>query len=174
MARRLQAQHRRSPSNKTWTGLSASAYTLVNASSKVLLGSFSLSNPGIDETLLRVRGMFSVKSDQVATSEDQLGSIGMILVTDTALGVGITAIPGPSADDDDDGWFIHSYFAQHFHLLTAAGFVNDLAKSYPFESKAKRKVHDGNSIAIVAENTHATHALSIAVQFRVLSMVTGT
>ncbi len=174
MARRPTIQRRRTPSNKSWAGTAATAFVTVPAASKILLGSFSLSNPGIDETLLRVRGMFSFKSDQAANSEDQLGAVGMILVTDTALAVGITAIPSPVTDDDDDGWLVHQYFAQHFHNLSSVGFVNDLGKGYPFESKAKRIVHDGTSIAIVAENIHATHGISIALMFRVLSMVRGS
>ncbi len=158
--RRLTTLVRRTP-NRNWVGIFSSTTVTVPAASKVLLGSLALSNPGIDETALRVRGGFLCRSDQSAASEDQIGAIGLIVVSDRAIVTGITAIPGPVTDSDDDGWFTHQWIQQKFVFKDATGFDSDDGHHYPFETKGKRITHDGQSIAIVAENIHATHGFNV-------------
>ena len=96
--------------NRGWSYTLETAFTTVPANSKVLLASFTLSNPGIDITLLRCIGGLAVSSDQSVNVEEQVGAFGLILVTDQALAIGITAIPGPFTNGDDDGWFCHQSF----------------------------------------------------------------
>ena len=139
-----------------------------------MLASFALDNQGIDETILRVVGGFSVASDQSAATETQLGAIGMCLVTDTAAGVGITALPDPVTDRQDDIWFFYASFAQEFNFQSAVGVDAGFAKWYPFDSKVKRIFHTGAQISLVGANAHASHGLRIAVFVRILTMVRGT
>ena len=91
---------------RSWTGLVASA-TIVPTSTKVLLGTFVLSNPGIDETVLRSVGQISVSTDNDGASEQQVGAWGMCIVSDVALAIGITALPSPVSEISDDFWFVH-------------------------------------------------------------------
>ena len=160
--------------NRTWSGISNAAYVNVPAASKVLLGSFTATNPGIDETILRTVGLMAVRSDQSAAAEEQLGAFGMYVVSDRAIAIGLSAIPGPVTNIDDDGWFMYQPVAQAFLFLTAAGFESDNARHYPFDSKAKRVVPSGMGIAVMVENSHATHAFDIAFTIRILSQVRGT
>ena len=175
MARQRIARVRRSStSNKAWAGTVTATATTVPAASKVLVGGFSLSNPNIDETILRVVGALAVSSDQQAASELQLGGFGMILVSDAAVAVGITAIPGPVTDIADDGWFVYVPISQHMTFISAVGVLPEVAHIYQFDSRAKRRVQEGQQIAIVAENAHATHGFKLTTTLRMLSMITGT
>ncbi len=172
MARRVQTTLRRgSRHNNAWFGVTSSTAITLAAGTSVLAGSLALSNAQIDETQLRVIGSITVTSD-TASVEDQIGSAGLIVVSDAAIAVGITAIPKPSTDIEDDGWFCHTQFGQTSSAASSSAGVNSLM--YPFNSKAKRIVHDGQSIAIVVQNLHATFGLKFILQFRILSRVTGT
>jgi len=134
-------------------------YVTVAAGTKVLLGSF-LPLAGINETIRRTRGVFSVKSDQVTVAETQSGAFGMVVVTDAALAIGITAIPGPVTDAGDDGWFVWEPF---FRFGAPAGSGPDPGgESAIFvDSKAMRKLPDGFSAAIVVENANATFGFDV-------------
>ncbi len=172
MARRLTISRRGQRPNNSWFGVISSEYVDVAAATKQLLGSLVPSNAGIDETVLRLIGNVSVMSDQAANLERQIGSIGLIVVSNQAVAAGAASIPGPSTDIEDDGWFAHMQFAQLTNRDTDAVGIASL--TYDFSSKGRRVVQEGESIAIMAENIHATNALSLALQFRLLSRVTGT
>jgi len=167
-----QRNFKKSPSNKSWAGLQTNDITIAG-STKVLLGSFVLSNAGIDETMLRTVGTLGISPDQSATSEVQIGALGLIVVTDRAAAVGITAIPGPITDIDDDGWFLYIPIVQAFRAGDSTGNTPDWATQYHFDSKAKRIVSDGQQIAMVIENATA-FGMKASIVMRTLSMVRGT
>ena len=170
MANRSRPSSRRSRPNNNWFALRATDFTTIPAASKVLLATAVQSNPGITETVLRVLGAFAIESDQAVAREEQIGAVGLMVVTDTAAAAGVASIPGPSTDANDDGWFAHQFFMQNSFLTNEApnSFI------YPFNSKGRRVMEEGSLIAIVVENAHATHGLNIAWQFRMLTRITGT
>ena len=176
MARRLQSRQsqRRSPPNRAWAGVVSTGFTTVAANTKVLLGFLSLSNPNIDETVLRTVGVLGVMSDQVAATEDIIGAVGMILVSDTAFAAGVASIPGPVTDVADDGWFLYIPIVQAFGFASAVGIDGSFAIQYAFDSKVKRRVEEGQTGAIVVENSSASFGFQVAFVLRLLSMVTGT
>ncbi len=161
---------RSTPSNKSWAGLNIAEIN-VPGNSSVLFASLTLSNPQIDETQLRALGTFAITSDQTATSELQLGAIGCIVVSDQALSVGVTAVPHPITDIDDDGWFVHMPIAQSFILGDGTGFT--FSTPWSFDSKAKRVINDGQSIALVVQNSSAT-GFQMSGVIRFLTMIRGT
>ena len=171
--RRRAFPQRRSPPNRSWAALSSTAVVGVSTSTKVLVSSLSLSNPNIDETLLRNVGRILVKSDQVAATEVMIGAFGMIVVTDLAVAAGAASIPGPITDAADDGWLLYVPLVSDFTFVTAAGFSNTLSSVYDFDSKAKRKTGEGQKIAVMVENASASFQFQIALVMRTLSMVTG-
>ena len=174
MARqRNQFPRRSSPPNRTWAG-AFDEVTVAAASTKVLVGSFSLSNPGIDETILRIAGVLSVRSDQAIADENQSGAFGMIVVSTVAITTGITVIPGPITDIGNDGWFCYVPFLENFEFITAAGFAANLGRRYEVASRAKRKNPDGFAVAMVVESTSGSHGFTLNTIIRLLSMVTGT
>ncbi len=166
-------QQRSARPNRSWAGSVSSAPTVVPAASKVLLATFTLNNPGIDETALRTVGGIAVATDNLAGTEDQLGAFGLIVVTDLAAAAGVASIPGPVTDASDDGWFVYVPFAQEWNGATASGRAFT-TQWYPFDSKAKRVVENGSTIALVVENAHATEGLNIYIALRLLSQVRGT
>ena len=164
---------RRPAPNRNWAG-TFDAQTFTAGGQKQLLGTFALSNAGIDETVLRTVGVISVFSDQVAASEDQQGAIGMIVVSDQAISTGISAIPGPISDITDDGWFLYVPFLARFNFADGTGLQPQMGTQFAFDSKAKRVVHDGQSIALVGETTAASEGCQVNTIIRMLSMVRGT
>ena len=69
-----------------------------------------------------------------------------------AQGVGVTAVPTPVADNGSD-WFVSESIAGLFNLITAVG-TEQLAGPgwlHSIDSKAMRKVSEGQTIVSVAE-----------------------
>ena len=160
---------RRRP-NRSWAGVASTAVVNIPAASKVLLGSFSPTTSG-DVTALRTVGYVSIASDNSGATEFQIGAFGMIVVSDTALALGITAIPGPITDIADDGWFTYLPFGFEELVLTQAGVRPNRMRHMPLDSRGKRIVEDGRAVAIVAENAHATHAFDLLFSVRMLSLI---
>jgi len=130
-------------------------FVTVAAATKVLIASFVNSNPGIGEVVRRSRGRFGVISDQASVTEQCIGAIGFVVVSDLALAAGAASIPGPFTDASDDGWFVWEGFAtvSQFTLAVSNASAAQGAGLFEFDSKAMRKVPDGFSIAVMAENT---------------------
>ncbi len=149
--------------NYSWAVLGTAAPVVVPAATKVLLGSFILAT-AFEETLVRVRGMLHIGSDQAGAVEAQIGAFGFIRVTDTALAVGVTAIPSPVFNADDDGWVLWQPFAQSG--LIAAGRDGE---RYMLDTKAQRIVRESQALAVVIENAHATAGLQVMFQLRALA-----
>ena len=169
MARNFRTRTTNRP-NRGWSSLTNATYTAVPVASKVLLGSFTVTLD-LDETILRTVGILSIVTDNSAASEEQIGAFGMILVTDAALAVGVTAMPGPVTDADDDGWMLYVPFSQTI-AIGAAGVIE--SKQYSFDFRGKRIVRGGVNMAIMIENAHATNAFDASVMLRLLSQLRGT
>ena len=155
--RALRPAFRRTSANGTWARTNSIVLTTVAANTKVLLATVT---PSItfDETIRRTRGVLWVQSDQAAANEQQFGAMGIIEVTDEAVTIGITAIPDPIGNSDDDGWMLYVPFQQS----TNGGANNGLGFRYDFDSKAMRRIGEGRQMAIVVSNGHASHGLSLS------------
>ena len=174
MARNFTNKRTRSRPNRAWTGAVDLDNNITTASTKTLIASFVLSNSNIDETILRTLGLLTVRSDQDASSEDQQGAFGMIVVSDTAVAAGAASIPGPLTDIADDGWFVHVPFNERFLFKSATGVNPDMNHQYQFDFKSKRVIEDGSSIALMVETSSGSEGILISLILRMLSMVRGT
>ncbi len=143
-------------------------FTALAANTKVLdqvLDPNTLANVQAREsTIVRVRGILTVRSDQASVLEQQIGALGFILVTDEAVAAGAASIPGPMAEGDNDGWFVWVPFGQDGINVTAGSF----GRSYVIDSKAMRKFQGGLQLVIMVENQHATQGLEFFLSFRML------
>ena len=166
MAARRQFARNRGPRRLTWARATSAAQITVAASSKVLIQSFTLDNPGISETVRRTRGNIWVQSDQSAAVENQFGAFGIIRVSAAAAAIGATAIPGPATDASDDGWFVWQGISQSSSLAAGGG---PTGYHYMFDSKAMRAVEEGFVLAIMAENSSASNGYQIALAVALLS-----
>ena len=174
MARQFRNRPTRSRPNRSWGGVATPAFVTIPAASKVLIGGFLANNAGIDETIMRVVGKMAVKTDQDAGTEFQIGALGMMVVTDAALAVGITAIPGPVTDINDDGWFLYVPIVQAIQVASSIGLDAQAGVGYDFNSRGRRIVELGSNVVIVVENIHATQGFLVAIVMRLLSQVRGT
>jgi len=114
-------------------------------------------------TIVRTRGTMFVQSDQVGALEEQFVSFGMAVVSDQAIDVGVSAVPDPYSDLESDLWFLH------VNGVKGMTGTSDLeGRLYNFDSKAMRKVEDGQDIAVVIRNVSSAFGFDFFLQFRIL------
>ncbi len=118
-------------------------------------------------TIVRTRGLFSATSDQLSADEDFSVSLGMAVVSDEAVVVGITAIPTPEEQRDSDLWFVFESLQGHLQVASAIGFQS-MAPEVRFDSKAMRKVEDGQDVVVVLQNSAISDGSISTVSFRML------
>ena len=138
----------------TWSRGIQASLTNVPAASKVLIDTFVLDNVSIAETVRRTLGHFIVTSDQDGADEQQLGAFGLVRISDAAGAIGITAMPGPVTERNDDGWFVWQSILSRGDASIAPAGQNQM---YAFDSKGMRRIEEGFRIVVVVENSHATH-----------------
>ena len=105
-------------------------------------------------TIVRTRGVISVRSDQQAASETFGASYGEAVVSDEAAAVGVTAVPTPTTDSASDLWHVYEYIVGRFQFGSTASFV-DVGVERIIDSKAMRKVEDGQQLVTVVEGPGA-------------------
>ena len=116
-------------------------------------------------TITRTIGLLSVRSDQTAASEIPFGAIGALLVSDKASALGATAIPDPVTFVADDYWFVYQAWVAYYIAGT-----QDQARQWvmPFESKAQRKVQEGDDMLMMFANGSAAFGCQYTLNYRVL------
>ena len=127
------------------TTLTGSTLTLVSSLSAgaLLLRPF---------TVMRTHITVVCVSDQEAVDERPLGSFGMLVVTDTAAALGVTALPNPSgiSGDPEAAWYAwQSLYAQV--LVDSASGVHPSNYAIPIDSKAMRKVGPDDNIVMLVD-----------------------
>ena len=156
---------RRSSSLKTWAGFTSGvAFTALAAGSSVVVGSFIA---GADLTLLRTRGLLAIQNDQIASSEDVHGALGMARVSEDAFNTGTGALPDPVDDIGSDSWVVWLPFA-HTIQRGASGVNAPAASLFVVDSKAMRKFHADERLAVVLRNENSVAGLQYHLTLRAL------
>ncbi len=106
-------------------------------------------------TIVRTRFLVSIKSDQQAATENQIGAFGMAVVSDQAVAVGVTAVPTPITDQGSDLFFAWQPLIASFVFSTGVGTDSQNATTFVMDSKAMRKVDVGQDIVGVGEGEFA-------------------
>jgi len=121
-------------------------------------------------TIVRTRGVLQVGSDQNSATEDQEIGFGMVVVSDQAIAIGVTAIPTPMVDINSDLWFVYELIFSNYDVISAIGTraADGATRFIQFDSKAMRKVEDGTNLAVVAETSPTSEGVSIVSGFRML------
>ncbi len=101
-------------------------------------------------TITRSRMTIQWSSDQTAATERQFGAYGLAVVSDEALAIGVTAVPTPVTDSSSDLWLLHQWLMSQFIVTSAIG-SESVYQQIDIDSKAMRKVEDGQDIAFVGE-----------------------
>ena len=172
MARRFGSRQftSRGPRRKTsWIASADQGFVTIATNTSVLHQSFSVSPAapgGSEPTLVRTRGLISIHPSVFNADLEVVGAVGMGVISDQALAVGASAIPGAWTDAGSDIWFVWQPLALNFEFGSAVGTEVQGAVQFPFDSKAMRKLHDGESMVVMVESQAG--AFDCAVSFRQL------
>jgi len=145
-----------------WVGIVGTNSNLISANTALLF-------VGLDATLLamrpftviRTRGFWHISSDQEIADEEQSVAMGLAVVSEQATAIGVTAVPTPFTDAGSDLWFMYELLATRFLLGTAVGFSGDFGLGSTFDSKAMRKVEDGQDLAYVIESGPQSQGVNV-------------
>ncbi len=150
-----------------WIGsFDVTGMTTLAAGAAVLDQSF-LATAQSPFTVTRTRGFVFVKSDQEANTETPFGALGMMVVRDPAAAAGVASVPTPITEEEDEGWFVWQPFVTDITVSSAIGIING-GTLYQFDSKAQRKMAQGDTLIVSLENGSATHGLQYLTKFRIL------
>ena len=128
----------------------------------------SLSAAGLAKrpfTITRTVGSLYVRSDQVAAIEDPFGALGALVLSEKAVATGATATPDPVTEGESDSWFM--YMTWYVGGNSTANAGKDWAV-YNYDSRAQRKVEDGESISFILSNANTAHSCTFIHNFRML------
>ncbi len=117
-------------------------------------------------TITRTVGLLSVRGDQIGADEFPLMAMGGMVVQETARAAGVASLPTPIVEEGDDAWFLY------VTATAASGTVNGAPVSqFHFDSRAQRKVEDGQAIVFVVENASSGFGIEYWLKFRMLIKV---
>ena len=117
-------------------------------------------------TIVRVRGILMVASDQVASSEFAHGAFGIAVVNGEAFDVGLASIPTPFSEFSDDRWLYHTYWAAPIQVIAGQG-VTGGHQVITIDGKAMRKVKLGDEVVLVIENGHNSQGAFFMMNVRI-------
>jgi len=150
----------------TWVGPADQGYVAVASGAKVLVASFDPDSSSLKKTtLIRTRGMMSVRPATLSTGIDLIGAWGLAVVSDQAFGIGITAIPGPFTNAGWDGWFAWGSYSFSWDDATSVGRAI-ASIQFEVDSKGMRKVSDNETVVVVAEQQGG--GATVSMPFRLL------
>jgi len=143
--------------------------TLASASTAVLAASLNAASLALRPfTIVRVRGVLRLMSDQDAITEDQVAAYGMAVVSDQSAAIGVTAVPTPAADMGSDLWFVYEALINRVFFRSDTGVSTDPGTFVQFDSKAMRKVNNDQDVVVMKESDAISDGCILSDQFRML------
>jgi len=136
-----------------WAADTTFEVTLAGAPTAVLALSLSAATLALRPfTVVRTRGFLHCQSDQAAAPETFGVGLGMAVVSDQAVAIGVTAVPTPVTDKQSDLWYVYESL---FGATIGNAFVGNMANrgvQKEIDSKAMRRVEEGQDLIVVVEN----------------------
>ncbi len=148
-----------SPNNTAETDLPANTFLLFASLTAAELAKRPF-------TITRTVGSLWVRSDQRAADEQPFGALGFIVVSEKAVATGATALPDPITEEASDEWFAYRSFAVNGGPIDGRNMME-----FQYDSRAQRKVQDGEDIAVMITNASAANGLTFIHKFRLLIKV---
>ena len=143
------------------------ATSLLPAASFALIGSLNAAEKAKRPfTVTRTVGNIWCSSDQVASLEFPFGALGLMVVSDKAVATGVTALPDPITEEGSDEWFTYRSFAVAGGPIDGSGWTE-----FSYDSRAQRKVQDGEDIVVMITNADAAFGLRFIMKLRILIKV---
>ncbi len=146
------------PFGTDFRSLAASSFVIVS----------SLDAAGLAKrpfTITRTVGSLYVVSDQLAAPEFPFGAVGGMVVSEKAVATGATAVSDPVTQASSDEWFMYQNFAV---LGESGGGARYGLSRFEFDSRAQRKVQDGEDFVFVVANASATDGMQFFLLLRTL------
>jgi len=151
-----------------WVSIATTRTNITAPSTAVLFTGFSAAALALRPfTIVRVRGQMHLSSDQLANSESYQASLGLAVVSDQALAIGVTAVPTPETDRDSDLFFVYESLSGEFSVSSAISILES-GHGKDFDSKAMRKVEDGQDVALTIETSSISNGVFFSKQARML------
>ena len=154
MARRFTRTRGRAGARResVWIGAGNGTVSLAAASTASLTHTLNAAALALRPfTIVRTRGYWHVRGDQTIASENYGASLGYSVVSDQALAIGITAVPLPETDKSSDKFFLFESLMGRLQFVSGIGIQDPAGLSSTFDSKAMRRVEEGEDVAFVAE-----------------------
>ena len=145
-----------------WLQTPTSTITIGTAATAVL--AFTLDAAALallPFTIIRERNFWFVRPDVTSGGEFYGGAVGAAVVSEQASAIGVTAVPTPLTDQGSDLWYMYAQLFGRF----GGTQVEDVGKTMQIDSRAMRKVEDGQDVIIVLESGAATEAASMVSVF---------
>jgi len=134
-----------------WTGLSMSTDIIAAASTAVISASMGAGILALRPfTIVRTHLYLKTFSDQAAADERYGASIGLCVVSDQSVAIGVTAVPTPITDIDSDLWYTYADVYGFLRVTTDIGRL-ETGTEHRVDSKAMRKVEGGQDSVLVME-----------------------
>jgi len=119
-------------------------------------------------TVIRTHVELHVASDQEISDEAQQVVYGLAIVSSQALAIGVTAGPTPYTDAGSDMFFYWQSLTSRFLLGTAVGFSGDFGVRKDTESRAMRKVEEGQDLFGSVESSSISSGFNVIKSGRML------
>jgi len=152
-----------------WIFIAPTNTVLAAASTAVLFSGFNAAALALRPfTIVRTRGILGSTSDQTAATEFYHWAFGIAVVSDQALAIGVTAVPTPMTDRASDLWFVYEEQMGELLFKDATGIQQNAIAQQSFDSKAMRKVEEGQDIAISVETAATSNGALVKKAGRML------
>ncbi len=136
-----------------WVALPRVTATLGGAPTAIMINTLSAGGLALRPfTIVRTRGVVQVVSDQNIATETYLGALGISVVSEQAIAIGVTAVPTPVTDQGSDLFFVYEEVIGRFEFGSNIGFDAAGGRFIQYDSKAMRRVNEGSDVAVVVEN----------------------
>ncbi len=152
-----------------WISAPPSEDTITGGTGSILLT--TLTAIGLAKrpfTVIRTVGLLYVNSDQVANSETQALAWGSAVVSEQATAIGVTAVPTPATDIESDLWLAYVPLINATQVASSIGMGFAAGTGVQFDSRAMRKVEDGQDLITVVETGGISDGVVVRVWFRTL------
>ncbi len=123
-------------------------------------------------TIVRTHLYWSIQSDQIIASEDQVMAIGCAVVSEQAAAAGVASVPTPVTDQGSDLWYLWDFMSSSYEFHNNTGTdAQFLGNYHRIDSKAQRRVEDGENTITVLESPSFSDGVSVLTAGRFLIML---
>jgi len=146
-----------------WIDDPVSETTLAGAPTAVLISILSARGLALRPfTVVRCRYRIHLRSDQAVAAETYGAAVGLAVVSEQASAIGVTAVPTPITDMSSDLWLMYQLMFSRLGINGAPATVFEEGVGMDVDSRAMRKVEEGQDLATVVENTINGVVISLA------------